>query len=820
MNGISAQFIKLLPLPNINVGAVTNDNFGIDSFSYPHSQSASENYGQIRVDQNFSAADLLFVRYTIDNDLQNTPGNIPGPFQTNYSRAQYLTASENHIFSPAVVNTARFSYSRFTLVASGGAPALFTAPIENTGAPFTGGFSLPGGGARGSGVPTPQDLNQKVYTVSDDIFWNKGRHAFKFGTLINHFDQPQQFQFAKYGGVNYHSITNFVQGLISGFTVSPPLSNQSRDYIYNTLGFYAQDDWKVLPRLSVNLGLRYEPRTDIVNTPTPQFSFRNFPTDNGVNTPPGGTTPGAIIKNGSLHNFSPRIGFAWDVFGDGKTAVRGGAGIYYDLANVGGAASNGIFGTPPTSFQSGFFSGAPFPVCLPLDTCFPVNPGGPFPFAGATLSTTDYHAKQPYLGQYNLTVERQLPDNIALSVSYVGSRGIHLWNLVEGNPAVPDQMLDPQNPMCGRPTPADAQAPVNCTVAAPRSNTPGGLTWTCFASASGPGGPNPLTDPLNPNACRVNPYYGDYTLNTTSGDSWYNSLQVSVVRNKGRWDFQASYTYSKLTDDGQGQIPGGSDPAGSDSTNPFNPKFDRGPSEYDATHQLEFNTTYHLRDLTKSHGVVATFLNGWWTSHIFSARSGFAFSPQEGALQSNSLNTYGAIERPDFVTAANIGLITSPNCPNNAWGLAGGGCNPDAVIYKKNSVTTGQVAGYYNPNMFVQQPGIIINGAGAPVGVGVLSSVPRGILRGPGSFNWDATLAKDTKLGFLGEAGMVTFRVDIFNVLNHTAWAAPNTVLVNSGGGNPNSVFFAGSAVAPGAGEIGATAIKSRIFQFSAKISF
>jgi hypothetical protein len=425
------------------------------------------------------------------------------------------------------------------------------------------------------------------------------------------------------------------------------------------------------------------------------------------------------------------------------------------------------------------------------------------------------------LGQYNLTLEHQFPGNTALSVSYVGSRGIHLWNLVEGNPAVPDQMLDPQNPMCGQPTPSDAQAPVNCTKAAPKSNTPGGLTWTCFASGSGPTpGANPLTDPLNPNACRINPYYGDYTLNTTTGDSWYNSLQASVVKSRGRWDYQASYTYSKLTDDGQGQIPGGSDPAGGDSTNPFNPKFDRGPSEYDATHQLEFNTTYHLPDLVKSEGFASKLLNGWWTSNIFTARTGFAFSPQEADLQSNSLDTYGAVERPDFVTSANVGMITDPNCANNAWGLSGGGCNPDAVVYNPKTVRTGNVGAFFNPNMFVEQPGITINGAGSPVGTGVLSNIPRGILRGPGFFNWDTTIAKNTKLGFLGEAGSLTFRADFFNILNHPTWAAPNTGFVNSGGGNPNSPFFAGDAVAQGAGQITATADKSREIQFSVKVQF
>jgi hypothetical protein len=808
MNPVGAQLLALAPLPNLNVGQV--GPFG-DSFTYPHSQTTHENHGQIRVDETVSPADSFFLRYTIDDTLQHTPSQFPGPFTDEASRAQYLTASETHTFSSAIINTARFSYSRFPLLQTTGAPSLYKQPIEVTGAPFTAGFSLSSFGAT-DGVNAPQNLNQFVYTLSDDFFWNKGKHSFKFGTLINHFDQPQGFQFAKYGGLAFGSISDLINGVVFGFTVSPPASDQNREYIYNTYGFYAEDDWRVARRLTLDLGLRYEPRSSITNSGGPQYSFRNFGVNNALNAPPAGTTPGPITQNNSLHNFSPRIGFAWDVFGDGRTAVRGGGGIYYDLANIGAAASNGIFGTPPTSFQSLQF-GVFVPVCLPLDTCFPVSSGGPYPFAGATLSTVDYYAKQPSMTQYNLTIEHQFPRNTVLSVSYVGSRGIHLWNIMEGNPAVPDQMRDPQNPLCSTSTP-----PANCSAALPRTNTPGGLSWTSCVPPPPPSGlglptVNPLLDPTNPNACRVNPYYSDYTLNTTRADSWYNSLQLSFQKVSGNWQFQTSYTYSKLLDDGQGQVPGGSEATANDSTDPFDPRFDRGPSEYDVTHQLEFNTTYHLPNLVRTNGFASKVLNGWWTSSIFTARSGFAFSPYlSGYLQSNSQNTYGGLERPDFVTAANIGMITDPNCPNTAWGLAGGGCNPTAVIYNKNGVVTGNVAAWFNPNMFIQQP------------AGYLGEVPRGILRGPGFVNWDFSLAKDTKVRFLGESGAINFRTDVFDILNHPNFAAPNFGTFIPGPSAPavlpNGLLNFQGVVNQTAGTITATANTSRQIQVSIRLQF
>ena len=802
MSAIGAQLLALTPAPNAFVGDVTSAY--VNSYASNPSQPTSVQHGQVRFDDNVSAADSFFVRYTVENASQVTPAPTPGLTSTLGSLAQYLTLSENHIVSPKTINVARFSYSRFNLNGNSTGTSTFSQPAEVTGSTLSGGYVMNGGYGIGVGEPgssiSPQTLDQSIYTWSDDIFWNKGKHAFQFGTLINHFDQPQSFAISKFGGLTFYRTTDIINGMVIGYGFAPPSSNQSRDYHYNTFGFYAQDNWHVLQRLTLNLGLRYEPRSNIVNNGVQQYYFSNFAADNPLNTPAAGTVPGNIVQNDSLHNFAPRIGFAWDVFGNGKTAVRGGAGLYYDIANVGAEASNAIFSTPPTSYSVSVQGlSTPVPACLPLDTCFPVSSQGQYPFDGMALSTLDYHAKQPYMGQYNLTVEHQLPAGMVLSVSYVGSRGIHLWNIMEGNPAVPDQVLNAQNPQCGTPN-----APANCSQAGVSgiSKTPGGLTWMdCIAAApaasTGLPTTNPLTDPNNPNACRLNPYYGDYTLNTTKADSWYNSLQASFQKITGNWNFQTSYTFSKALDDGEGAIPFG-EATTSDSTNPYNPKFDRGPTEYDATHQFEFTTTYHLPNPVKSHKIAAALLNGWWTSHIFTARTGYAFSPVLLYYQnSNDFNTYGGLERPDFVTSANLSQITDPNCATNAWGLAGGGCNPNAVVYDKNKVKLGSPGQWFNPNMFVQQP------------FGQLGDVPRGVLRGPGFFDWDATMAKDVKLSFLGEAGKLELRADMFNVVNHTTFAAPNGNTIAPGG----SVF-------PLAGLVSATANYSRQFQFSARMEF
>jgi hypothetical protein len=721
----------ILPLPNQQPG---------DGFTYSPKQIAHESYGQMRVDHNLSSADSLFARYTVDDTLRSTPGNFPGLFQEFPGRSQFVTLAENHIFSPSLLNAFRASFTRSVLRSNATGSADFTKVLFVTGAPFTGGFSAPGWS---DGVGLTQFLLQNVGTFSDDVFWNKGRHAFKFGTLINLYDQPNDIEFVTNGSISFASIFDFLAGNTASYFLSPPLSNDNRNFHYKTYGFYAQDDVRVTSRFTVNLGLRYEFRSDIRESNGREFAFRNFATDSPFNIPPAGTTKGPILQNDSLHDFSPRIGFAWNVFGDGKTSVRGGAGIFYDLGNIGALISNDIFGTPPTSFQTiGGFGGAP--LQLPLDTIPPVvNPSDPNSWVGVGLSTVDYRSKQPYMIQYNLSIERQLPGNIALSVSYVGSRGIHLWSVKEGNPAVPDQMLDPQNPACGT-----SSAPANCAAAQPRSNSPGGLTWSCSNG-----------DP----ACRLNPNYGDYTINTTTGDSYYNSLQVAFQKRVGHGlEFQSSYTYSKLLDTGEGQIPS-ADATAADSTNPYDSKFDKGPSEYDATHIWSFNSVYHFPSNFKAR-VVSKLLNGWWTGSIVSVRTGFPFSPGLTASfqQSNDLNTYGAQERPDFVTNSNLAAAQT--------------LNPSAVIYNPKTVIiggTGQSGAppYFNPNMFTLQ---------AP---GTLGDVPRGLLRGPGSVDWDFSISKDTKLGFLGEAGNLQFRAEFFNVLNHPSFVNPSGIVFNDPSG-------------------------------------
>jgi hypothetical protein len=256
----------------------------------------------------------------------------------------------------------------------------------------------------------------------------------------------------------------------------------------------------------------------------------------------------------------------------------------------------------------------------------------------------------------------------------------------------------------------------------------------------------------------LNPYYGDYAIDNTRGSSWYNALEVEVQKRLGHGiEFQSSYTFSKLLDTTEGMNTGGNnnpdDATVQDSTNPFNPKFDKGPSQYDATHQWTTNLIYYFPNVTTASGFLPKLANGWWTSSIVTFRTGFAFAPTApGGTISNSFNTYGGSDRVDIVTPANLAAAQA--------------FNPNAVVYNPKTVMVGNVNEWFNPNMFTPQP------------FGQLGDVSRGLLRGPASTDWDLAIAKDTKLGLLGEAGRLRFRAEAFNVLNHPSFLLPNYQLV------------------------------------------
>jgi hypothetical protein len=807
----TAPLLALAPIPNVPavldtdgsqtgfVGAIVTPAAQVGS----DHDSLAENYGQIRFDHTFSDKDAFFARYTIDNAFQNQTQQDYSFFRyTVPGRNQWITLAENHIFLPTVFNAARISFSRTNSsinLANVGLPDNGLGPSIVPGF-STGVVDMNGGGSNGyaefgsSNAAPTTFTKQNIYTLSDDVNWIRGKHAFKFGILLNRYNESSQATNSFNGQLQFNQFSDFLQSIPAVVEFAPTFATENRDFIYNTFGFYGQDDWRVTQRLTVNLGLRYE----FMNTPH-ELSGRQSRIVNDFTDP---FTLGPVIKNQTLRDFSPRVGLAYDLFGNGKTAIRGGAGIYYDMGNIGTALGQTANGSLPFAglvdiLPNCTSSASP---CTTLDwehtlgTCYvaPVgdpgcvggnNTGFPIPIPDAVRSAyqpnvlgvftptyLDYNWKSPYMIQYNASVQQQLPWNMALGVAYVGNHGIHLPMVRDGNP-VPPTSFGP----CGDP----ASVCVNGKVPFWDTNCVAPLPANCSSAY------------LN-----LNPNFGSNINVATAASSRYNALQIDLEKRTSHGlEFQVAYTRSLLTDETQGQsnIQDCIVSGGLLGVYPLNPIVDRGPACFNIKNNWEINTLYHLPNLVKDNGFLAKVTNGWFMSSIISIQSGQPFSPI--TANNRSFSGVAQAQQGDRVNINTPALLAAYPCTSTPGHPATGpDTNPCAyvpVVYDPNTVITGNPNHWFNPAMFSIAPQC----AGASLTncsptLGQLGTAGRNILTGPPERDWDFSLVKDTKLGFLGEAGMLEFRAEFFNVLNHANFSGDHlSTAVFSGSGGDITPF-------------------------------
>ena len=711
--------LALFPLPNLPN----------NQYTYAFTQPTNENYGQMRVDHTFSQNDSAFVRYTIDDTRQTQNGAYGIWSTTRGSRYQYLTLAESHVFSPALLNTARFSISRTN------APLLSGPSLNLTGPQYSlvqgeslGGISVGSGvtGLGGNGL-SPNRKTQNIYTTGEDLFYTKGRHSLKFGTMINHFMQYTLNGSGQLGSLSYSSLQNFFANIPSSFSGVTAGSLHYRIYDYNTFGFYAQDDFKVTPTLTLNIGLRYEFNTQVTEKDGHGAALRNVQTDAAL-------TVGVPLGPPKHNNFSPRFGFAWDVMGDGKTALRGGFGLLYDIATYANALSAGVNNSPPISSGSSEAS-PPGPTSFPLVFDAAVQ--------GKQLRGLDYNSTQPHILQYNMTVDRQLPGNMDLTVAYAGSRGLDIFRIEDANPVLATVLSDGQ------------------------------LFW------SGTGQ-------------RVNPSWTSMEWYSSGSNSWYNALQVSLLKRMSKGlQFQTSYTFSKSIDTSETQINAENQGTSDWLTYAPNENIDKSLSAFDTPQNVRFNLIYSIPNIASSNGFLGRLVNGWRWSNILSMQTGYPFTVTESSNRSRDATgvSGGGTDRPDVAPGFNLSNITSgttAGCPGVAPNQALG--TPDL---------------YFDPCAFTLQL------------AGQLGSSGRNVVRGPGFADMDVAFSKDAPLKFLGESGKLEFRADAFNLLNRANFALPGRSV------------FAGTAtdvtepISANAGRITTTGVATnRELQFALKIIF
>jgi hypothetical protein len=303
----------------------------------------------------------------------------------------------------------------------------------------------------------------------------------------------------------------------------------------------------------------------------------------------------------------------------------------------------------------------------------------------------------------------------------------------------------------------------------------------------------PTSDARYP--CRINPYWTSALFYTNSSSSWYNGLQVGVNKRLSHGlQFQIAYTYSRATDTSQGtrfNNDCGGPAQASFGRNPYDVSQDYGVSCYNVPHSARFNALYHIPNAVSGNGFLAKILNGWWTGNIVSLQQGSPFTPivagqdrSFSGIVSQSPSTYATLN-----STANAAVQIT-----NAAGTGGAqvACTTTDttwcykwIPYDRETVVLGNANNWFNPLMF-----------GVPA-LGTRGNGPRSILPHPGLTNWDFSIVKDTRVGFLGEAGNIQFRAEFFNVLNHTnlKWVEGGAA-VFSGGVNTSADCATGLAIA------------------------
>jgi hypothetical protein len=426
------QFLALFPPSN---GADNRDGTG-DLIS-ANKGATNEHRGMVRVDHNFSNKHSLFGRYIIDDSSSVVPylGTPPGTYVPGFptlhqARNQYFTVQDRNNLGKELLNELRFGVNRTTASTSiaDTHPGLSISLIH--GRPF-GTINIAGMSLLGNSALIPLGDFSTAYQVQDQLSFTNGRHTLKFGAEVRRIQSNGPLDFGVNGlytfqdlspfGLQAHSnnpaLELFLKALpLSYVGVDPARSDSNRDYRQSVVSGFAQDFFRATSRLSVNVGLRY----DFYSNPTEAHGrmsvIRNPVTDSGP-------TVGKLFAGTPRDLFSPQAGFAWNVFGDGKTLLRGGAGIFRDQLPV------LLFGID--RFLPPFFSinSYVFPDFLSPQKALLTQP--------LYVIQMTYHPKLPYVLQYNLNLEREIAPGTILTAGYFGARGNHLPREIEQNPFEP-----------------------------------------------------------------------------------------------------------------------------------------------------------------------------------------------------------------------------------------------------------------------------------------------------------------------------------------------------------------------------------------------
>jgi hypothetical protein len=614
------------------------------------------------------------------------------------------------------------------------------------------GICLSTSGAYGGGFcegPTafPWENSNPTFTYRDNVTKSLGKHKLVFGGYFMTAEKNEMAYTDLGGDLGFDSTSpvstgnafaDLLMGNIANFSQA---SSQPKYHInFKIFEPYFQDDYHIRKNLTLNLGLRVSlfgtfwernhlisnwrpsaydpavaPQLDIDGSITGQqgalIPGTGNPFDGMVQCGAGGIPRGCL--SGHLFNPAPRLGFSWDPRGDGKMAVRGGYGVFFEHTNGAEGNAENLEGTPPIVETPTQYNVAGYNNVGGLGLLFPLS----------TTSIPD-RAVWPYVQQWHLDIQRDLVHNTVATLAYVGAKGTHLTLQHELNQLVP--VAASENPFLpGQPITDDICNSQAGSVLQPEflvnGNTVQGQAGINLAVACG----------NNPDLFRTNyPGLGSIQRVEPTANSNYNALQFSLRKTSGALTLDVAYTYSHSLDDS-------SDNQDSNFVNSYNPHQNYASSNYDQRHILTVAWTYELPSL-RGKGLSQTFLGGWQWAGIMTAESGTPFSVVNGVYGDSAGVADGTTGIGSYAD-----LIGDPHASSN--------CPPLAAATKGIAL--------FNCAAYTQTQGLTFGNSG------------RNSLNNPHRTNLDMSVFKVFKPK---ENVQVQFRAEAFNVFNHTEWNGVN----------------------------------------------
>jgi len=605
----------------------------------------------------------------------------------------------------------------------------------------------------------PRTITQNSFVFSDDLSFVRGAHTLRLGGSLTRLqDNVNLVGLGSF--LQFLSWPDFLLGMDSrqngtafsnDFASFDDFGLTTREYRVWEGAAYVQDDYKVAPSLTLNLGVRYERLGQFADRLGRNASFDIRKAD--PDPPAGGSTAGYIVASnfpGALppgveranntfandadgqNTIGARIGFAWQFLpGTNRLVFRGGYGDYYSRP-TGQAFYQNIFGAPFSTFRlNAGLANANATFQAPFQQPFPTPESFPFFPAYSPTSTTTVYAVAPgfrsaVIQQYSANIQAELNKSSVLEVGYVGARGTHLVR----------------------------QRSLNQALSASASHPIRGVTSNTLANI-------PSRVPI----LGVPP---DSLVEMESeGSSWYNGLEMSLTQGLSHGiQFQASYTFSKTLDTDGSDINSTSSGNGLTLGDQNSPRQRWGRASFDRTHRFVFSSTWTLP--SPGHGVSHALLGNWSGAAIATIQSGTALT----IANTNSTNVFGISQ-----DRAQL----NPACSSNQ-------------LVKGGSVQS-KLDGYFNASCFTTPPVIGADGIGTAFG-----DSATGIIEGPGQANLDIAVSKSISLRWIRENSRLTLRAEFYNALNHPQFANPDTNFSSSTFG-----VISSTAVSPRVGQLALT---------------